>query len=368
MALQILDPLLKGLAIRGQIDKQNEFNRQAEIAKQQDFMNLDKNRQGALFQDASAVNTFLKAGQTNKALGVLSDRMNFIEQFGGDPRDTKEIADLILANDIQGATTLLDSVVDVGIKNKFLDDPRLLESKISKNNGVSTETNTFNDLIKKAGLNKSDTERAARIKLRLDAGAVGSSAQTISQNDQLTKDVATSQAAIESAKETGKLESKFKLQPKVSKAVQLAIGEANLVGAQNKEERSNSKALKVYDIAFKTLADALGKTTTGPIAGLMPALTSSAQSAQGAISMVLPTMKSVFRESGEGTFTEGDQKLLTDMVPTRSDNPATIKFKLNAIDSIIRAKLGTQKAPQQETQQPATLTSSGGIQFTVSGG
>ncbi len=321
---------------------------QRNLQRQQQFMQLDEQRKGALFQDARTVNSFLKSGQPEQALNVLSQRTSLLEQMGGDTQDTREIADFIARGDIQGATNLLDSVEEAGIGGGFLDDQRLIEAEISKAGGISAEARSFNKMLE--DLNPKERELAKRIKLGLAPRAVGSSAQTISQDEQLIEDVASSEASITAAKETAKLQSQFKLKPKISKAVALATAEAGLVGAQNKEAKSNSKALKVYDTAFTTLASALGEAHTGPIVGLMPALTSKAQMADGAVAMVLPTLKSVFREAGEGTFTDGDQKLLTDMAPTRRDNPETIKFKLNAIDAIVRAKL------ESSTTQAADAT------------
>ena len=100
--------------------EQQERDRQKKLQKQQDFLALDKQRQGALFQDAQSVNTFLKAGQTGQALNVLSKRMNIIEQIGGDPSDTREVADLLATGDIQGARNLLDSLETVGVQQGFI--------------------------------------------------------------------------------------------------------------------------------------------------------------------------------------------------------------------------------------------------------
>jgi hypothetical protein len=53
-----------------------------------------------------------------------------------------------------------------------------------------------------------------------------------------------------------------------------------------------------------------------------------------------PILKQLFRDSGEGTFTDSDQALLMKMVPTRKDHPEARKAKLEMIDSIVQAKLG----------------------------
>ena len=123
MANGILQDIGQGLqSFIGQVplSQIQEQSRQREQQKQQDFLALDKQRQGALFQDAQAVNTFLKAGQTGKALDTLSNRAGIIEQIGGDSSDTREIADFIARGDIKGAQSLLDSVETVGIQQGFL--------------------------------------------------------------------------------------------------------------------------------------------------------------------------------------------------------------------------------------------------------
>jgi len=99
------------------------------------------------------------------------------------------------------------------------------------------------------------------------------------------------------------------------------------------------------------LTKALDETVTGPFIGLTPAMTSNAQIADGAVAMMLPLMKDVFRGAGEGTFTEGDQKILTDLIPTRSDTAAARASKISMIDSMIRAKLKESPAQEPQAQQ-----------------
>lgn len=327
------------------------------------YNKLDEPRKKAIYQDARTGAGFLEKGNYNEFLDLAQNRIEHIERLGGDPSGTQGVLNMFNNGDIDGAINHLKRTEQIGIEEGFLKDPidrKVKEAQIAnligKSGAKTSDTQTFNNLLNQGGLTKEEKVMAARIKLGLSPRAVGSSAQTMSQDEQLTDDVARSQAAIEAAKTTGKLQAEYKLKPATAKAVALATAEANLIGEKNKETRSNANALKVYDVAFKSLGDALGKTYTGPIAGLMPALTSNAQSADGAVSMVLPTLKSVFRSAGEGTFTDSDQKLLTDMAPTRRDTPATIKFKMNAIDAIVRAKLGGDSTQPSQPAQPAQST------------
>lgn len=302
------------------------------------FQALGQERQKAFFQDARKGADLLESGDDEGFLNLANNRIQLINQLGGNPHDVQSVLQTYVSGDRAGAIAQLRQADRLGVESGFLKDR-------NKAKADTAAVRSFEKLVEAANLTPTQRALAAKIELGIAPRAVGSAAQTISQDQQLTQDVATSQSVIHGATEGAKLRQQFRLKPKIAEAVALAQGRANLVGEQNQEARSNEKALNVYEVAFTSLADALGGTITGPGVGLMPAITSNAQMAEGAVAMVLPTLKSVFRESGEGTFTEGDQKLLTDMVPTRNDSKETIKFKLEAIDSIIRTKLGSATAP-----------------------
>lgn len=117
-------------------------------------------------------------------------------------------------------------------------------------------------------------------------------------------------------------------------------------------ERSNAAAYSAYESGMRALAESLGKTTTGPVAGLLPAFSDDQRIADGAIAAMAPILKQMFRSAGEGTFTDNDQKLLMDMIPTRQDGPAVQRAKFSNIDSIVRAKLGMGEEPAQQVPAP----------------
>lgn len=98
--------------------------------------------------------------------------------------------------------------------------------------------------------------------------------------------------------------------------------------------------LNVYVAARNGLLTGLSGSETGPVAGRLPAVTSGAQTAEGGVSAMAPVLKQIFRVAGEGTFTDKDQQLLLEMVPTRKDTPAAREAKIRNIDNIISAKLG----------------------------
>jgi hypothetical protein len=102
----------------------------------------------------------------------------------------------------------------------------------------------------------------------------------------------------------------------------------------------NPISYETYKAGVTGLESALGGTITNPVMGRVPATTAAQQIAEGAQATMAPVLKQLFRDAGEGTFTEGDQKLLMDMIPTRVDHPEARKAKLAMIDSIVKAKLG----------------------------
>lgn len=162
-----------------------EQQEQQKLQRQQQLMALDDRRKAAIFQDARSVNSFLKAGQPERALGVLSDRMSQIEQLGGDPRDTKEVADLILQGDFKGAVSLLDSVEQAGVGAGFLKDlsvkkdtsfaPSDAEKKEKRLNALMSEL----EVAKKSGDKKSINAATQRLNnFEKLAGLTEESAQT----------------------------------------------------------------------------------------------------------------------------------------------------------------------------------------------
>jgi hypothetical protein len=120
-------------------------------------------------------------------------------------------------------------------------------------------------------------------------------------------------------------------------------GQAARVDAdQAKKSGEVKKTLDMYVSARDGLLVGLGGSDTGPIAGRMPAFTSAQQIAEGGVSAMAPVLKQLFRVAGEGTFTDRDQEMLLNMVPTRADNPAARKAKMENIDRIVAAKLGME--------------------------
>lgn len=112
-------------------------------------------------------------------------------------------------------------------------------------------------------------------------------------------------------------------------------------------EKSINDAYTLWKKARAGLVSGLEGTVTGPIVGRMPALTANQQIAKGSVSAVAPVLKQLFRVAGEGVFTDRDQQILIDMIPTRSVLPAARDAMLQNIDNIVKAKLGIGEENQE---------------------
>ena len=110
------------------------------------------------------------------------------------------------------------------------------------------------------------------------------------------------------------------------------------------KQQKDERAFAVYEQAVAGMQKALGASPTGYFVGMLPAVTVGMQKLDAATESFLPTLKDVFRGAGEGTFTEGDQQILTNLVPTRQDAPEVAAFKLEQLDRMVRIKLGQKPA------------------------
>lgn len=108
--------------------------------------------------------------------------------------------------------------------------------------------------------------------------------------------------------------------------------------------------------AVQNLEKNLLGTTTGFFAGLLPAISDDQQLADQAIAQMAPTLKNIFREAGEGVFTDKDQELLLAMIPDRQTNPAVVAQAIKSINDIVRIKLNQpEPMPAINGVQPKIL-------------
>ena len=123
-----------------------------------------------------------------------------------------------------------------------------------------------------------------------------------------------------------------------------------------------SRTLNTYVQARHGLLSGLAGASSGALVGRLPAFTGNQQVAEGGVAAMAPVLKQLFRVAGEGTFTDKDQELLLNMVPTRADAPAARKAKIENIDRIVAAKLGMD-VPAYTPKAPKADTKAGGIKF-----
>lgn len=123
----------------------------------------------------------------------------------------------------------------------------------------------------------------------------------------------------------------------------------NQVEAQQKK-KENDKAFKAYMVGMRNLGFALSQTDTGPMIGQLPALTSAQQTAEGAGAVMAPILKQLFRTAGEGTFTDKDQELLLNMLPSRTDTETARINKINFVNAVVAAKLGITQNDEALTE------------------
>jgi hypothetical protein len=272
----------------------------------------------------------------DQKLQALRENRQTIINNDGDTSDTDAGIKLAEAGDFETLNQGINNIVASGERQGII-EPR--------GGQISAEQQTFENLIK--DFSPEDKTKARRRKAGLDARAVGSAVQTIAETGTAAT-IADVETVLASAKETGKLTAQLKLKPEVEAAVIMATGQAKLEVDKIGKNRSNKRALDVYTGAMSNLTKTLDNTITGPFLGLTAGLTSNAQIADGAIAMMLPLMKDVFRGAGEGTFTEGDQKILTDLIPTRSTFAEARVAQIKMIDTIIRSKLSAESTVSDE--------------------
>lgn len=109
------------------------------------------------------------------------------------------------------------------------------------------------------------------------------------------------------------------------------------------DEKLNS-TYELYKTAREGLVSGLQGSITGPVMGRIPAVTTNQQIAEGSVAAMAPVLKQLFRVAGEGVFTDRDQALLMQMLPTRTDSKEAAIAKINNIDAIVKAKLGIKDA------------------------
>lgn len=149
----------------------------------------------------------------------------------------------------------------------------------------------------------------------------------------------------ETAAETARAKAGVELQtaPEIARRTAEATQQGKTQAELQETKRKNQTAYNVYSTARDNLQKAMAGTLTGPLVGRFPAFTSGRQIAEGARAAAAPILKDLFRESGEGVFTNADQELLLAMLPNVTDDETVVPVKLQMVDDLVAAKLGMPK-------------------------
>lgn len=340
------------------LDQQTEQNR---IANESGNLTLESQQQLQHLRnaapDAYQMSQLIDAGQPDRARALLAKRIKMLQDQGRDSSDSEAIMQQLEAGNIDGVRSELQSVVDTSVRAGVFG----LDSK-GKPAGVQ-EWEYYSKL-------PPDQQAAYREMQRGYSDPIALAAQRsgININEYASKRgiEANTAPAIAAGTERGKMGVQAEMQP----GIEQNLTEARKQGENNAEaeklRKANSRAYFVYNTGIENLRNRLLNTTTGPLVGSLPALTSEAQTAKGAVAAMGPVMKDMFRTAGEGVFTDSDQKLLMDMLPTRQDNPDAIEAKIGMINDIVKAKLGMSSGSSEPAQQGGnSFTTSSGIKFTV---
>lgn len=129
--------------------------------------------------------------------------------------------------------------------------------------------------------------------------------------------------------------------PSVEGGVRFVTPPGSKAGAETAgKEAERATNLAVWDFALNNLEESLLGTSTGFFAGLLPGITASQQKADQAIARMGPVLKQIFRQAGEGAFTDKDQEQLERMIPDRGTAPELIADAIRNINNLVRLKLG----------------------------
>lgn len=105
-----------------------------------------------------------------------------------------------------------------------------------------------------------------------------------------------------------------------------------------------------FNLALNEVEGSLSKISTGSISGYIPNITTDRKVAEGAIALMAPVLKDIFRSAGEGTFTKDDQEVLMRMLPDKHDTEESARVKIANVRKIVASKLGQNISQPGDTQ------------------
>ena len=306
-------------------------------------------REQAMARDVRTMRFHMLNGDKESLRTLIGNRWETIETLGGDASHTEALAGMLNSGDDEKLMKTLDGWDQLAVSHGLLDAENANESPTQFGS-----TKTFKDADNNLyfGSTARDPNTGTMKTLLSPIGPApeyaGAPLQMVEEYGETSGERVTRAGATSNISRKGQLEADFDLLPQVAARVATAEAEVGRTFARAEETRTNEAALNAYNVAFGNLADSLGQTVTGPIAGLMPAITSNQQIAKGAVAVMQPVLKSLFRSAGEGVFTDKDQQILSDMIPTRSTSEKARAAQLIAIDALVRARLKGSKVDMQD--------------------
>ncbi len=106
----------------------------------QQEQDLDDNRKDALLKDAFTIQRMLQSGQISPAREIIMNRLQAIEQLGGDNSDTLGLLNKFDAGDIKGVFNDVSTVVEFAQAQGLLQFPGAADKKFSqKTTGIQTD-------------------------------------------------------------------------------------------------------------------------------------------------------------------------------------------------------------------------------------
>lgn len=350
---QIRQAPARSRLFESQIQGQNLQNQaaQQERLKQEQLFQL-----GDMAQDAMMIRPIIESNDPLRADIALEQRIQKIKDRGGDPSHTVALRERLKSGDIQGTLGELDNVITTanrfgviggGAGGRTTYAPQPMYDEAGRFIGLGIPT------VDQSGVQSMQpvpgSERALD-PLRLAAGREQIGVQGYGQRRDIEAGTAGDIAA---GSARGRLGVESEIKPRLEASIEQATSDVKTSAEAALQAKRHKKAFDAYSAGVGNLAKSLGATTTVPGMSFIPALTSDAQIAEGAVSSMAPILKDIFREAGEGTFTKDDQAVLLNMLPGRGTLPAARDAQLKNIDVIVRAKLGM---PQVGAEQPNGAT------------
>ena len=318
------------------------------------FNSLDKKRKNEYIQDMTKVRDQLLMGNYEGAVNDVGERIAKITERGGDPSDSIRLFQTLQTNP-QYALQGLENMTQAAASYDF-----------GRSSDKPANLQTFDQMVKTAGLTKKEAQQAARINLGLEPRASTSAIERIADDPDKTNAVAEAEAIIAGRKKAAELIKRMELEPQLEADIKSSVARAKNMADRAEKQKSDQASWEVYQTGMGGLVRSLGDAETGTISGLIPAVTTESKVAEGAISIMRPIIKDAVRSAGEGTFTDKDQELIDSMIPTRTDDPSARAAKIEMLDNFMRAKLRigkdqplfggqsnsqSQNTPQQQPQQ-----------------